>query len=143
MRALSYIVVVSAVNAAQLCSGAAQTVQHEKLPPEVPANYRHLIIDEMKRALTVQSHIANAQISVPEVTWGGVIKPLGKIATVCVTYTATDFGTILGVPVPKAWLFYFADGKLAGSQGVAGQLHYARWCEGHAFSRFAEFDGVR
>jgi hypothetical protein len=35
MRALSYIVVLLAVNAAQLCSGAAQTLQHEKLPLEV------------------------------------------------------------------------------------------------------------
>jgi hypothetical protein len=136
------VIATAAVSGQPSCAVAQRTSapQQAALPSEVPSNYRRLIVEEMKTALTTQTQIRDAQISQPEVTWGGVIKPLGKIATICVKYTATS---VLGGATNGARLFYFADGKLATSGGVYDRLSFARWCQPQVFSRFREFDGVK
>ena len=124
----------------QVSGAAAQSARPAKLPPEVPANYRRLIVEDMKSAVTTQTHIRDAQIAEPEVTWGGFINPLGKAATICVTYTATN---VFGGTVSAARLFYFAEGRFVRSGAVSDRMSYWRWCQSRPYTRFQEFDGVR
>jgi hypothetical protein len=119
---------------------ATAQIGQPALPEGVPPNYRQLIVQDMKSALTANSHIHHAQISNPEVTTGFLALPLGRVTTYCVKFIATG---ILGRETSDARVYNFSDGKFVNSGPIWSRLSYDRFCASRAFGRFPEFDGVR
>jgi hypothetical protein len=65
----------AALLARTVAAFSAASTAFAQSPPaakgDLPPNYRQLIVDEVKRNLTVQTKIRNATISNPSMSWGG------------------------------------------------------------------------
>jgi len=118
----------------------APKVGQAALPQGVPANYRQIIVQEMKTALTTNSHIRDAVISEPRVYTGFQAFPFGRIVGYCVTFHATGvFGETADVRI-----YSFSDGKLVSGGSIRGMASQGLFCDrSMVFTRFPELDGVR
>jgi hypothetical protein len=106
-------------------------------PPGIlPANYRQLIVQELRANFT---EARDGMISAPAVNWGGLIKPSGQIARVCVAFTAKG---MFGGDRRTVRLFFFSDGRLAQSSTTTAAT-YDVFCRNLKYSPFPQLKKVR